>query len=308
MIKTRDGGYNITKPRQLRQFLMQFMRMRPYAQVDQRLIYAAGISGMVIFVMLLILALFPAVIAPYSPTERVGRPLEPPGKMYKLGTNDIGQDILSELIWGTRISLSTGMMVGAVTVVIGVLTGLISGITEGLISRMIMRLADLTLVLPFLPLVILLSAYVGASQRNIVLILSLVMWPGTARLVRARVLMLMGEPYIEAAQALGSSNWDILKHHLWPGVRGITSVQFVLVTSAGILAEASLSFLGLGNPSAKSWGFMLFFARVSGAFLGKAWRWWVFPAGFMITLSVISLVLIGFALEQSKEHGLRRAR
>ena len=169
-----------------------------------------------------------------------------------------------------------------------------------------MRIADLILVLPFLPLAILLGAYLGASQRNVILILSLTFWPSTARLVRARVLTLLGEPFIEAASAQGSGRWSVLRMHLWPGVRSIVLVQFVLVASASILAETSLSFLGLGDPSAKSWGQMLYFARVSGAFLGQAWRWWVLPAGLAITLAVMSLVLIGYVLEQAFEPRLQR--
>jgi ABC-type dipeptide/oligopeptide/nickel transport system permease subunit len=254
--------------------------------------------GALTLTLLVILALFPGVCAPYDPTERVGRPLQPPGEAHLLGTNDIGQDIFSELIWATRVSLFTGLVVGFVTVTLGTLVGLVSGYTSGFASALLMRLADLTLVLPFLPLVILLSAYLGPSQRNVILILSLVFWPSPARLVRSRVLTLAGEGYVEAARALGAGRWQILRRHVWPGVRSLVVTQFVLFVSAAILAEASLSFLGLGEPTTKSWGSMLYFARVSGAFLGRAWRWWVLPAGLMITLTVLSLVLVGYALEE----------
>jgi ABC-type dipeptide/oligopeptide/nickel transport system permease subunit len=120
------------------------------------------------------------------------------------------------------------------------------------------------------------------------------------------VLAIRNEPYIEAVRALGGNPLTVIFAHIWPGVRMIALVQFILVASASILAEASLSFLGLGNPSTKSWGTMLYFARASGAFLGESWRWWVLPAGLMITLAVLSLVFIGYALEQTFEPGLRR--
>ena len=168
-----------------------------------------------------------------------------------------------------------------------------------------MRITDLILVLPFLPLIILLSAYLGASQRNVILVLALFAWAIPARLIRSRVLAIQNEPYIEAAEATGCSNARILRVHIWPGVRLIALVQLMLVASAAILAEASLSFLGLGDPSTKSWGGMLYFARSSGAFLSDAWRWWVLPAGLMISLSVMSLVLIAYSAEDVLEPSLR---
>jgi ABC-type dipeptide/oligopeptide/nickel transport system permease subunit len=231
--------------------------------------------------------------------------LEKPNGRFWLGTNDIGQDLLSELIWGTRASLVIGLTVGLLAVLLGTIVGLVAGYTSGVPSMVLMRLIDLTLVLPFLPLVILLSAYLGPSQRNVILVLAFVSWAGPARLIRSRVLSLLNEPYIEAAQAIGCTRWRLLLFHIWPGVRFIALVQLLLVASAAILAEASLSFLGLGDPASKSWGSMLYFARASGAFLTDAWRWWVVPTGLMITMTVLGLVLIGYTAEELLEPGLR---
>ena len=258
---------------------------------------AAGLIGALILTVLVIAALFPQAFAPYDPSQLVGQPLEQPGRQFLLGTNDIGQDLFSELIWGTRISLVSGLTVAALAVMIGTLAGIVSGFTQGWLSSVLLRLVDLTLVLPFLPLVILLSAYLGPSQRNVIVLLTLVFWAVPARVVRSRVLVLSNEEYIEAARAVGSSPGRIMRTHIWLGVRDLAIVQFSLVASASILAETSLSFLGLGNPSDKTWGTMLFFARASGAFLSKAWRWWVLPPGIMITSTVLSFVLIGYALE-----------
>ena len=278
---------------------------RPAFRRRPGLPHLAGAGGLAILVSLSILAAWPSGLAPYDPTLTVGRPLQKPNPEFRLGTNDIGQDLLSELIWGTRISLGTGLIVATLAVVIGTAVGLAAGYTNNLFSGILMRLADLTLVLPFLPLVILLSAYLGQSQRNVILILTLVSWAGPARLIRAQVLSLVNERFVEAARAMGADRVRILIDHILPGVASIAGLQFVLVAASSILAEASLSFLGLGNPTAKSWGVMLYFARASGAFLGESWRWWVLPAGVMITLSVLSLVLIGFALEQRFEPGAR---
>lgn len=280
-------------------------RTAPKPRLSRHLYKVVGATGGLILLLLILLALFPGAIAPYDPWERVARPFLSPGPRHLLGTNDIGQDLFSELIWGTRLSLLTGLIVGLTAVPVGTVVGLISGYFANALSSALMRLVDLTLVLPFLPLIILLGAYLGPGQRNVILILVLVSWAGPARLIRSRVLTVRRLPFVEAARALGSSDWRILWQHIWPAVRGIVPVQVVIVAASSILAEASLSFLGLGDPARKSWGTMLYFAQASGAFLGDAWRWWVLPTGLMITLSVLSLTLVSYALERQSEPHLR---
>jgi len=264
----------------------------------RRLTRLSGWIGISILTLMLILAFFPSAIAPYDSTERVALPLQKPNADNLLGTNDLGQDLFSELIAGTRASLFTGLIVATLAICIGTVIGLASGYLGGWIDSLLMRLTDLILVLPFLPLVILISVYLGPSQRNIIIVLSIFFWAAPARLIRARVLSLRAETFIEAARALGANPVQIMAGHLWSGVRPLALVQVVLVASASILAESSLSFLGLGDPSGKSWGTMLYFARASGAFLSDAWKWWVLPTGLMITLTVLSLGLIGYSLEQ----------
>ena len=268
-----------------------------------RLARVVGWMGTLILSIMLVFAFFPATVAPYDATERVGLPLQKPSETTILGTNDLGQDLLSELIAGTRASLLTGLIVAVISVLVGTLVGLVSGYLGGWIDSLLMRLTDLILVLPFLPLVILISVYLGPSQRNIILVLAIFFWAGPARLIRARVLSTRSDTYIEAARALGANPVQIMAGHLWSSVRPLALVQVVLVASASILAESSLSFLGLGDPSGKSWGTMLYFARASGAFLSEAWKWWVLPTGLMITLTVLSLGLIGYSLEQRMVRG-----
>jgi len=257
-----------------------------------------GTAGALLFLFLLLLALFPGFFAPHDPTETIARPFSPPSRETLLGTNDIGQDIFSELIWGTRASLTTGIVVSLFAVSLGTVVGLLTGYFDNTGSAVLQRLVDLTLVLPFLPLVILLSAYLGPSQRNVILILAFVSWAIPARLVRAQVLGVANQPYIEAARALGSSDGRILAEHIWPAVRNLVLIQFVLIAGASILAEASLSFLGLGDPATKSWGSMLYFAQAAGVFFGDGWLWWVLPTGLMISAAVLSLVLLAYGLEQ----------
>jgi ABC-type dipeptide/oligopeptide/nickel transport system permease subunit len=270
----------------------------PAKRATLRLARLVGWAGSIVLAFMLVLAFFPSAVAPYDSTERVGLPLQKPTGENILGTNDLGQDLLSELVAGTRASLFTGIIVAVITVSIGTIVGLVSGYLGGWIDSLLMRLTDLILVLPFLPLVILVSVYLGPSQRNIILVLSIFFWAGPARLIRARVLSTRSDTYIEAARALGANPLQIMAGHLWSSVRPLALVQVVLIASASILAESSLSFLGLGDPSGKSWGTMLYFARASGAFLSESWKWWVLPTGLMITLTVLSLGLISYSLEQ----------
>lgn len=264
----------------------------------RRLAHIVGWVGVCTLIIMFVLALFPTAVAPYDSTKSVALPLQKPGKENILGTNDLGQDLFSELIAGTRASLFTGVIVSLIAVLMGVIVGLASGYLGGWVDSLLMRITDLILVLPFLPLVILIGVYLGPSQRNIIIVLAIFFWAGPARLIRARVLSTRADTYIEAARALGANPLQIMTGHLWSSVRPLALVQIVLVASASILAESSLSFLGLGDPSGKSWGTMLYFARASGAFLSDAWKWWVLPAGLMITLTVLSLGLIGYSLEQ----------
>lgn len=265
---------------------------------SRNLIRLSSWIGTLLLAVLLTLAVFPNMIAPYDSTERVALPLQKPSAENILGTNDLGQDLFSELIAGTRASLFTGLIVSFLTVAFGTLVGLVSGYFGNWADSLLMRLTDLILVLPFLPLVILLSVYLGPSQRNVIMVLALFFWAAPARLIRAQVLRLREDTYIEAARALGADSLQIMIGHLWSGIRPLVLAQIVLVASASILAESSLSFLGLGDPSGKSWGTMLYFARASGAFLSDAWKWWVLPTGLMITLTVLSLGLMGYSLEQ----------
>ena len=276
------------------------LQHQPFApkHATLRLARVMGWTGIFILALMLVFAFFPNAVAPYDSTERVALPLQKPTGANILGTNDLGQDLFSELIAGTRASLFTGIIVAILSVFLGTSVGLVSGYLGGWIDSLLMRLTDLILVLPFLPLVILISVYLGPSQRNIIVVLAIFFWAGPARLIRARVLSTRADTYIEAARALGANPFQIMTGHLWSSVRPLALVQVVLIASASILAESSLSFLGLGDPSGKSWGTMLYFARASGAFLSEAWKWWVLPTGLMITLTVLSFGLIGYSLEQ----------
>jgi ABC-type dipeptide/oligopeptide/nickel transport system permease subunit len=259
--------------------------------------HVAALVGLGLIAALTFTAVFAPLLAPYDPAERVGRPFGLPSAEHPLGTNDIGQDILSELIYGARVSLTVGVLSALVAIVVGTTVGLLAGYFTRL-DPWLMRLVDVILVLPFLPLLILLAAYLGRSLLNTVLIIGLLVWAGTARVIRSQVLTLARQDYVLAAQALGAGHRRIVVRHLLPQVLLLAVGQFVEATSAAILLEAALSFLGLGDPLQKSWGTVLYWAQVRGAFLTPAWLWWVLPPGLLIVCAALGFALVGFALEQ----------
>ncbi len=256
-----------------------------------------GLIGVLLLTALGTVALLAPVISPYGPTERAGLPFQPPGDGHLLGTNDIGQDILTEILWGSRASLAIGVVTAAVATFLGTLVGLTSGYFGGIIDGFLMRLVDLFLVVPFLPLMILLAAYMGPSFYNLLLVMALLMWARPARVIRSQVLTIRTWTFVEAARASGATPWYIIRRHIMPGVLSLAVAQFVMTASLAILVEASLSFLGLGDPVRKSWGSILFYAQSRSAFLTGAWVWWVLPPGGLITLTGMGFALTGFALD-----------
>jgi len=253
--------------------------------------------GLLLIAGFVLTTLFADILSPYDPVERVARPFQRPSEEHWLGTNDIGQDILSELIFGTRISLAVGVTAGFVTVAIGLTIGLLAGYYQRL-GSILMRFTDVILILPFLPLLIILSAYLGRSLFNTIMIIGLLIWASTARIVRSQVITIVRQDYVVAAQSLGAGHAHIIIQHILPQVMLLVIGEFVQATSRAILLEAALSFLGLGDPIQKSWGTVLYWAQVRGAFLSPAWVWWVLPPGLLISLATLGFALVGFSLEQ----------
>lgn len=265
-----------------------------------------GMIGTGIILFFIIIALFGPLIAPFDPHERVGQPFQHPSSQYLLGTNDIGQDIFSEIIYGTRISLVIGSIAAFLSTSIGSLIGILSGYIGGKLDSFLMRSVDLLLVIPFLPLMILLAAFVGPSFWNIIFVISFLSWASTARIIRSQILSLKTKGYIEAAKLIGTSTFKTLYLHLLPPVLPIVVSQFVLAASHSILIESSLSFLGLGDPLTKSWGTVLYYAQARSAFLTDSWLWWILPPGLLITTLVIGFAFVGFSLEEILNPRLRR--
>jgi ABC-type dipeptide/oligopeptide/nickel transport system permease subunit len=267
-----------------------------------------GVLGVGVLAFLVAVAVFAPVIAPYDPNVRTGVPFERPSAEHLLGTNDIGQDILSELIWGTRISLLVGAAAAFGAVLIGVMIGLLAGYRGGGTDALLMRATDAVLVIPFLPLMIVLAAFLGPSTVTLILIIvffSSTGWPQTARIVRSRALTLRTRGFVDAARALGASNTRIIVRYLLPLALPLALAQFVYVAAVTILIEASLSFLGLGDPTAETWGSILFWAQARGAFLNDSWMWWIVPPGLAISLTVLGFTYAGYLLEDLLDPRIR---
>ncbi len=253
-------------------------------------------AGMVL--ILILVAVFAPLIAPYDPTERVGAPFEPPSSEHLLGTNDIGQDLLSELIFGTRVSLTVGIVAATVALLIGGTIGILAGYYPKRLGSTLMRVVDVVLILPFLPLLIVLAAYLGRSLITTTLVIGSLIWAGSARIIRSQVLSLRNRDYVLASKSMGATDrWAIFRH-VMPRTALLATGEFVQATAGAILLEASLSFLGLGDPLQKSWGSILYWAQVRGAFLSPAWKWWVLPPGLMIMAASLGFALIAFAMEE----------
>ncbi|WP_096186262.1 ABC transporter permease [Evansella halocellulosilytica] len=267
-----------------------------------------GLIGVGILILFIIIAVAAPVLAPYDPGERVGQPFMKPSGQHLLGTNDVGQDIYSELVFGTRISLLIGVIAAFISIGVGCLVGIVAGYYGGKVDAFLMRLVDLVLVIPFLPLMILLAAFIGPSFWNIILVISILTWASPARVIRSQVLTIKTKGFVEAARSIGTNINTILFRHILPGVVPIALSQFVLAASHSILIEASLSFLGLGDPFSKSWGTVLYYAQARGAFLTDAWVWWILPPGMLITTLVLGFAFTGYSLEEILNPRLKKGR
>jgi len=266
----------------------------------------SGIVGLILLVLMTTVALAGPVLAPYDARELAGPPFQAPSRDHLLGTNDIGQDIFSEVLTGARSSLFVGLVAAGAAIVIGTGVGVVAGLAGGRVDAVLMRLTDIVLIIPFLPLVVVVAAFLGPGLMNIAITLALVIWARPARVVRAQALGIRSCAYFEAAVALGARFGHILARHLLPAVLPIALSQFILAASSSILAEAGLAFLGLGDPIQKSWGGILYYAQARGAFLSGSWPWWVLPPGLLIAVSVLAFALTGRALEEALMPRLRR--
>lgn len=265
-----------------------------------------GLIGTCLLLFFAYVAIFAPMIAPYDPFARVDAPYLAPSAQHLLGTNDIGQDIFSELIYGTRISLFMGVVSALVAIGIGAVIGICAGYFGGRVDAVLMRIVDIALTIPMLPLQIVLAAFLGSSYWNIILVIGLLSWAAPARVIRSQVLTVKNRGYIQAVRCLGGSASYVMVRHILPQTVSIIISQFILLSSRAILMETSLSFLGLGDVTQKSWGIILYYAQARSAFLTNRWIWWILPPGLLITLLVVAFTYVGNALEDVFNPRLRK--
>lgn len=231
-----------------------------------------------------------------------------PGQVHGLlGCDYIGADVLSQVIYGSQISLMIGILAALASSMIGILVGVITGYLGGIVDEIMMRIVDILLCLPLLPLLLVLVTLFGKSVFYIVLFVAIFGWQGLARIIRSNVLSLRETAFIECAKASGASRFYIMIRHLVPNILPIAFASLVLGVPAAILFEAALSFLGFGDPRVPTWGKMLHQAFGFGAFTRMAW-WWLIPPGLAITTLCLAFVFMGFALDEVINPRLRRRR
>jgi peptide/nickel transport system permease protein len=229
------------------------------------------------------------------------------GTAYGLfGTDDLGRDIYSQLIWGSRVSLLVGLGSAVIGIGLGALVGIVAGYQGGLIDELLMRFTDALLVIPTLPLLLVLVAVLGQNLWNIVLVLGLLGWMGFARVVRSMILSLRERPFVESAKAVGAGNMHIMGVHILPNIMAMVYVNLAMTVPSNIVAEASLSFLGFSDPNLMSWGKMLQFVSQSEVYV--SYWWWVIPPGLLISVVALSFIFIGYALDEILNPKLRERR
>jgi peptide/nickel transport system permease protein len=265
--------------------------------------HRVALAGAVVVLLLVLVTLLARAIAPYrfEDIDLTAR-LRPPSSAHLLGTDTIGHDVFTRLLYAGRVSLLVGFSAAAVATCVGIMVGATAGFYGGALDNVLMRLTDVSLALPELPILIVLSKYLGGSVSGIVLVISLFAWRGPARLVRGEVLKLRGQEFTDAARALGATDARILVRHLVPNALAPVIVAATLIVGGAILTEAALSFLGIGiQPPVPSWGNMLQNAQ---DFILSAPRLAVYP-GVMIFLTVLCFNFLGDGLRDALDPRLK---
>lgn len=260
-------------------------------------------AGLIVLLVFVLLAVFAPMIAPYSPSKlSIVNRLKPPSELYWFGTDEFGRDVFSRTIFAGRLSLLVGAAVVALSALIGITLGLLAGFFQKL-DTPIARLIDAMMVFPDILLAIALVAALGPSLTTVIIALAVVYSPRLARIVRASTLVIRELPYVEAAKALGISTFHIMTRHVLRNLISPILVQCTFLFASAMLAEAGLSFLGLGvSPEIPTWGTMISAGR---QYIGQA-DWMTYFPGFAIILSVLSLQMVGDGLRDMLDPRLRR--
>jgi peptide/nickel transport system permease protein len=289
----------------LRRFAREYTRNR------------AGLVGLLALSAIVLLALSAPLLVDQAELTVTGAPgaaYEPPSAEFPLGTDNFGRSVLDLIVWGSRVSLTVGFLATVVSVVLGTLVGVTAGhfgASGGpagrIVSSVLMRVTDWFLVLPTLVLAVALAAVLPRGTGTIIVAIGLTVWPATARLVRAQTLAVEARPFVERARALGGGHTHVMAWHVLPNVMPVVLAQTTLLVATSIIAESTLAFLGVGDPTTISWGGILEAARTAGAISSGIW-WYMIPPGLAIAAVALSFTLCGRALESVINPRLREQR
>lgn len=263
-----------------------------------------GMIGLVILCAVILLALLAPVITAYQPEDYAGVALSPPSRDHLLGTNDVGQDVWTRLLYGARTSIAIGCGAALLSTLIGVVLGSAAALTGGIYDRILMRLVDALLVIPPVIVVILVAAYLRPRPLILVLLLACFLWPSGARVIRAQVLSLKERLHVGAARTFGAGRFHLLARHIIPDLGAVMAAIAIHDIRRAVFMEAGLSFLGITDPAVISWGKMMHHA-MRFTYL-KAWQWWLLPPGLVLSLTVTAFSFIGYALEKAINPRLRK--
>jgi peptide/nickel transport system permease protein len=265
-----------------------------------------GLIGVYIVLFFVVLALFAPSLAPYDPNKSdLEARYQEPSVLHPLGTDRVGRDIMSQIIYGSQASLIIGLAAAFISVVIGSLFGLFAGYYGGWMDTLLMRTTDFFIQIPVFPLMLIMVALFGGTLENLIFVIGILGWTGTARMVRSETLSLKERAFVEATRSIGATDRYIIFVHILPNVFPLVFANMTLRIVDAIISEAGLSFLGFGVADAWSWGRVLHEAQKELAMLKGAWWYWFVP-GMCIMFLALGFALISFGLNEILNPRLRR--
>jgi len=264
---------------------------------------SAGRFGIAALAVIALLAVFAPLLAGYDPIAQSAHSLLAPSWSHPLGTNHVGQDIWSQLVYGARTSLMVGVSVAILSTLLAAIVGTSAALIGGIYDRIMMRIVDALIVIPIIIVLILVAAYLRPNMWTIIVLLSLLGWQGGARIVRAQALSLKERMHISAARSFGAGTLYLMYRHIVPDLSPILLVEFIYTMRRAVFMEAGLAFIGISDPNVLSWGVMMREA-MDYSYL-NVWAWWLLPAGIALSLLIISVTFIGHSMEPVMDPRLR---